>query len=338
MITYTVRRIAGGAVLLFAVITVVFVLLRVAPGDPVRATLGEFATEAEIERQREALGMNRPITEQYFSFLRQIAGGDLGESYRMGQSVSSAIGGRLAATIELALAASLFAMIFGVALGLTAALRRGTWVDRVASAVGLVGISVPTFWLGLMFILYFGSVVDWFPTGARLPSHISSDGPTGLHVLDGLLTADVGLLKAALRHLVLPAVTLGAGMAGIVVRITRSSLLEVLGEDYIRTARSKGSRPARIAVRHALRASLLPIVTVFGLEVAGLLSGSVIVETIYSWPGLGSLAITAVTSRDYALVQGCAVVFAVVFVLANLVVDVSYGILDPRTRHGRSSG
>lgn len=333
MRTYVLRQLAGVVPLLLVAVFVVFLFLHLAPGDPVAMMMPENASPAELEAAREQLGLTQPLPAQFLDFVTGLVRLDLGDSLRYSQPVVELIGGRAAATLELALASLIVSIVIGIPLGVVAAMKRNTWIDRVASAAGLVGMSVPNFWLGLLLIIYVGGMTGWFPTGGRVPMHIPMEGPTGFLVLDAILNGRMGDLPTILSHLALPAVTLGASAAGIVMRMTRSSMIEVMGEDYVRTARAKGVRPDAVTTRHILRNALLPVSTVLGLELSSLLSGSIVVETVFAWPGLGELLVTAVGVRDYPLVQGIVVVFAVIFILVNLLTDVSYAVIDPRIRY-----
>lgn len=333
MTAYVIRRILGSIPLVVVILIVVFLVVRLVPGDPITSLLPEDATQADVDRARAFYGLDRPLYAQFLTFVGQTFRFDLGDSIRYGDPVGELIGQRLPATIELALVAAVIALVIGISLGVLAAIKHGRWMDRVASVLGLVGISAPNFWIGLVLILYVGGATGWFPTGGRMPEGWSPGGPTGMNLVDTLLIGDFEAFGAALNYMALPAITLGAQMAGLLVRMTRSSMLEVLGEDYVRTARAKGVRESLVTVRHGLHNAMLPVVTVFGLEVASLLSGSIIVETVFAWPGMGSLLITAVTARDYPVVQGAVLVYALIFVVINLLVDISYSRIDPRIRY-----
>ncbi len=333
MTGYVLRRVVGTLPTLFVIVTAVFVLLRLVPGNPVAALLPDTATTAQIAALTHHLGLDQPIPVQFGDYLASVVRFDFGTSIRFGLPVNELIAERLPATIELAVAAAIVAIVVGIPLGALAGRFRGTWVDRVASVLGLVGISAPSFWVGLLLILYVGGGTGWFPTGGRLPSGVTGNGPTGFLVIDMIVHGDANGLGLVLQHLALPAVTLGLAMSGMLVRMTRSSLVEVTGYDFVRTARAKGVPEFRIMVNHSMRNALLPIVTVLGMELATLLSGSVIVETIFAWPGMGNLLITAVEARDYPVIQASIIVFALFFILCNLLVDISYALIDPRIRY-----
>lgn len=332
MTRYILHRIGGAIPTFLAIVVLVFLLLRLIPGDPVLALLPDSATDEQVAALRDHYGLNRSIPEQFLAYLSDAVRLDFGTSIRFGLPVRELIAERLPATIELALAAAVVAVVVAIPLGVLAGTKHGKWVDRVATTLGLVGISAPTFWVGLLLILYVGGTTGWFPTGGRLPSGLVSSGPTNFYLLNMLLHGDLHGAVLVFQHLALPAITLGLAMAGMLMRMTRSSLIEVLAEDYVRTAVAKGAGPMRVATFHSMRNALLPVVTVLGLELASLLSGSVIVESIFSWPGMGGLLITTVQARDYPVVQGCIMVFALVFIVCNLLVDLSYALIDPRIR------
>jgi len=304
MAAYLVRRLALAVFVVWGVVTMVFVVMRLVPGDPANAFLGVDATQEEVEQLRERLGLDRSILEQYVIFLRQAAGGDLGRSTYFGQPALEMVIERLPATIRLAAAALALALVSALVLGVTAALRVNSALDQLISVVTVMGQSLPDFWIGLMLILIFSGILRLLPT-------FGSD---------------------KLQHLILPAVTLALPLMGATTRLVRSGMLEILGQDYIRTARAKGLKPSIVVRRHALKNMLIPVVTVFGLRLGYLLGGSVIVETVFSWPGVGNTIIFAISSRDYAVVQAATLVVAISFVAINLVIDLLYIFLDPRIR------
>jgi peptide/nickel transport system permease protein len=329
---YALRRVAGAIPTILAIVILVFVLLRLVPGSPVLALLPDQATPDQIAALNARFGLNQPIIVQLGKYLANAVQLNFGTSIRYNEPVRDLIMQRLPVTFELAIAAGIVALIIGIPLGILSARKHGTWIDRVATAVGLFGISAPPFWIGLILILYVSGKTGWFPTGGQLPSSLIDPGPTGFLALDMLLHGDIRGLGMTLRYLALPAITLGASMAGLLVRMTRSSLLEVAGEDYVRTARAKGAGEGRVILRHAMRNALLPVVTVFGLEIANVLAGSIIIENVFAWPGMGNMLLTAVTARDYPAIEGCVLTFGVIFVAVNLVVDLSYYKLDPRIK------
>jgi peptide/nickel transport system permease protein len=305
---YFIRRVLLTIPVLLGVATLVFALIHFIPGDPAQAMLGEGATPEDVEQLRQRLGLDRPLLVQYGSFLQGLLRGDLGVSLRNDQPVTQQILERMPATAELAFAAMAVAVVIALPLGIVAAVWRGTIVDVGAMTLSLVGISVPNFWLGPLLAIVFAVELGWLPVGGR--------GTVG--------------------HLVLPAATLGAALAAILARMTRASLLEELGEPYVLAARAKGVSRTRAVLHHALRNSLIPIVTILGLQFGVVLTGAVITETIFAWPGIGRLLIQSISFRDYPTVQGCVLLIAVTYVGVNLVTDLTYGFLDPRIRVDRS--
>ena len=304
MLSYIARRLVLTLPVLFGVATLVFSLIHLVPGDPAQAMLGDGASPEDITQLRTRLGLDRPLTEQYARYLRGLVRGDLGTSLRTQQPVTTQIAERLPATAELASAAMLVAVALALPLGLIAAVWRGTWVDQSAMGLALVGISVPGFWLGPLLALIFAVELGWLPVSGR----------------------------GTLAHLVLPAITLGSALAAILARMTRASVLEELREQYVVAARARGASRVRAVVVHALRNSLIPIVTILGLQLGAVLTGSIITETIFSWPGVGRLLIQSINFRDYPMVQGCILLIAVTYVTMNLLTDLVYGWLDPRIR------
>lgn len=317
MTGYIIRRLLSSVPVLLIVSLCVFSLTNLLPGDPVQALLGEdIAVTPEVEeRLREDLGLNDPIPVQYFNWLRSAVSGDLGTSIQSNQGVWEALGDRLPVTLQLALVAWCIGIAISVPLGIVAALNRNSWVDQLATVLALSGVAVPAFWMGLMFILIFAV---WFNV---LP-------PSGfVNLWDDPWNA--------MRHLLLPAITLGVHQTGTLTRQTRSSMLEVLGQDYVRTARSKGLREKRVVISHALRNAMLPILTVLGIQAGALVGGTVVVEQVFAIPGMGRLAVSAVFSQDIPVIQGVVLVAAASVLFANLVTDLLYGLLDPRIRYGR---
>jgi ABC-type dipeptide/oligopeptide/nickel transport system permease component len=305
MSRFLIRRVLLTLPVLFGVATLVFSLIHLVPGDPVQAMLGESASQEDVTQLRSRLGLDRPIYVQYANFMRNAVVGDLGTSLRTNQPVSRVIAERMAATFELAGAAMIVALVIAVPLGVLAAVRAGTPIDHTATTLALVGISMPTFWLGPLLAIVFSVMLGWFPVSGR----------------------------GTLANLVLPAITLGAPLAAVLVRMTRASVLEELRELYVLAARARGVSRVRAILRHAFRNSLIPIVTVLGLQLGSVLTGAVITETIFAWPGVGRLLIQSISARDYPAVQGCVLLIALTYVSTNLLVDVAYGVLDPRIRY-----
>ena len=304
MFRFLARRIVLTIPVLFGVATLVFSLIHLIPGDPARAMLGESASQEDVDRLRGRLGLDRPLVEQYGMFLRGLIKGDLGRSLRTGQPVTSQILERMPATIELAGAAMLVAIGFALPLGIIAAVWRGTAIDHAATTLALSGISIPNFWLGPLLALIFAVELGWLPVSGR----------------------------GTPAHLILPAISLGAALAAILARMARATLLEELREQYVRAARARGVSRARAVIRHAFRNSLIPVVTLIGLQFGAVLTGAVITETVFSWPGVGRLLVQSIGFRDYPIVQGCILLIAVTYVAMNLLTDLFYGVLDPRIR------
>ncbi len=304
MIGFIIRRLLLLCPVLFGVITLVFFLIHMIPGDPIELMLGDSALPADKEALRQQLGLHLPVHEQYLNYLQDLLQGDFGTSIHSRQPVAQEILERLPATIELMAGAMVIAIGLAIPLGLVSAVKRGSWIDQIAMFFSLLGVSIPNFWLGPMLILLFAIHLDWLPVNER----------------------------GTLLHLILPAITLGTALASILSRITRSSVIETLGADYIRTAWAKGISEMQIVFRHAFRNALIPVITVIGLQIGVLLSGAIITEHIFDWPGLGNLLIEGIQSRNYPLVQGCVIFIATSYVFVNLLTDLSYAFVDPRVR------
>jgi peptide/nickel transport system permease protein len=356
MTTFILRRLVVTLPVLFGILAVTFLLFRIIPGDPCTAIYGERANPDLCAAFAVRYGLNQPLPEQFVTYIGQVARGDLGDSIRYTRSVTDMLIERLPVTIELAIAALLFAVVIGVPLGILSAYRRNTAIDVGTMLGANVGVSMPVFWLGLMLAYIFSvllrDTIFALPPSGRLPAGYNavpffvvwglapdaasaSDGLIFLsrfNILNAVLTLNVDLLGVALRHLILPAVAVGTIPLAIIARMTRSSVLEVLGMDYVRTARAKGLREWFVVNRHAVRNALLPVVTVIGLNFGALASGAVLTETIFGLTGVGRTLYDGITARDYPLVQGFTLFIAAIFVLVNMVVDMLYGYLDPRIR------
>lgn len=304
MVRFLIRRVLLTIPVLLGVATLVFSLIHLVPGDPAQAMLGDGASPQDIAELRTNLGLDRPLPAQYASFLQSAVTGDLGTSFRTGQPVTQMIAERVPATAELALAAMTVAILLAIPLGIVAAVRKNTLADHAAMTFSLAGISIPNFWLGPLLAIVFAVELGWLPVSGR----------------------------GTVAHLVLPAVSLGLALSAILARMTRASLLEELGELYVRAARARGVSPTAAVLGHALRNSLIPLVTIVALQFGAVLTGAVITETIFAWPGIGRLLIQSIGFRDYPMVQGCILLIAVTYVTVNLVTDVMYGVLDPRIR------
>jgi peptide/nickel transport system permease protein len=332
---FLARRIVGIAAVMVGVSVITFAISHVIPADPAVAALGDHATADQIAAFRAEYHLDRPLAEQYVIYVNGLLHGDLGKSIRTRRSVADDLKDAFPATIELSFAALLIAVVLGIPAGVWSALARGRLPDLVVRVLALAGGSLPVFWLGLILIGLGYYQLGLFPGGGRLDNFVAAPPPrTGLYVLDSILGGDLDALRSSLMHLVLPAITLGYFSTAVVTRMTRSSMLDVLGEDYMRTARAKGLRERLIVVRHGLRNALIPTVTILGLTFGSLLSGAVLTETIFSWPGLGRYATASAVSLDFPAVLGVTLLAAIVYPLANLVVDITYYWLDPRLQRG----
>lgn len=347
MAAYMIRRLLGLIPVLLGISLLVFGMLRLIPADPALLILGERATLAQREALREQLGLNKPLffnftdegrnifDGQYFNFMGDLFQGNFGTSIVRRTSVGTELGLRFPATFELTVAALTLAILIGVPAGMIAAMRRGSLLDTFSVLVALIGVSIPIFWLGLLLQYLFAVNLGWLPVSQRISvEYTRTFQPiTGLYVLDGLLRGRLDVAVNALRHLAMPAIALSTVPMAIIVRMTRSSMLEVLGQDYIRTAWAKGLRERVVVTRHALRNALLPVVTVIGLQFGALLGGAILTETVFSWPGIGTWILEGVRGRDYPVVQSGVIFVAFLFVIINTLVDLSYAFLDPRIQH-----
>jgi peptide/nickel transport system permease protein len=332
VLTLVVRRLGLLVVVLFGLSLLLFAWVRALPGDPARALLGEKATPAGIASVNARYGFDQPVWQQYLTYLGRIVHGDFGSSINTGEPVVSTFGERFPATIELSLAALVLAIVLGIPLGYLAARRRGGWLDNLVVGGSLLGVVVPVFFLAVILKYVLAIELGWFPTSGRQDARIDATHITNFYVLDGLMTREWDASWDAVLHLVLPALALGSIPLAIIVRITRASVLDVMGDDHVRTAQAKGLSRGVISRRHILRNALLPVSTTLGLQAGALLSGAVLTETVFSINGIGSYLFDAVTQLDYPVLQGFILFIAVVYALVNLVVDVSYGFIDPRVR------
>jgi peptide/nickel transport system permease protein len=330
VIGYVVRRLAIAVPTTFVALLLAFVAIRSLPGNPILAAYGQHAVPEDIEREMERLGWHRPLYEQFWDFsVGLVTRGDLGESFREPYTVAEGLRRTFPATIELTLAALLIAIPLGIAAGVIAALWRGRWPDYVAMTGALVGVSVPVFFLGICLIYLFPSM----PSSQRLDLRfVDYQSNSGFLLIESLLRGRFDVFASALRHLCLPAIALSSIPTAVIARITRSSMLEVLSADYVRTAQAKGNSPWRVVMRHAFPNASIPVMNIAGLQLGALLSGAVLTETVFSWPGLGDYLVSAVLGSDYSVVQGAVLLIAIVFVLVNVFVDVMYVLLDPRIR------
>ncbi len=357
MLSYIIRRILAAIPVLFGILVVTFLLLRLIPGDPCKAMMGEKATPETCERFNREHGLDKPLSQQFVIYARDVLRGDLGDSFRYGKPVTTLLAERLPTTVELSLAALLISILIGVPLGILSAVRHNSWLDVLTMAWANVGVSMPVFWLGLMLAYVFSLLLKdtpfWLPPSGRLSAGVLPEpfyevwGWTlpesgrlatlaqfisRMNIVNALLIRDWEVLKDAVKHLILPALALGTIPMALIARMARSSMLDVLGQDYIRAARAKGLPRWMVILKHAFRNSLLPLVTVIGLSLGSLLGGAVLTETIFGLSGVGRAMYDAITARDYGVVQGFTLVIALIFVALNLLVDISYAYLDPRIR------
>jgi peptide/nickel transport system permease protein len=334
LLKYIFRRLLGSIPVLFGLSIVLFAFIHLLPGDPAVALLGQHATPDRVAKIREDLGLDKPLYIQYFGYLGQLLQGDLGKSVINNRPVVTEFAERFPGTIELTVAALIFAIGLGIPLGRLAGRHPQGFRDGLVTVISLLGISIPIFVLGLS-LQYFVSVqLKWLPTSSRLDPHYSLATPTNFMLIDTLLAGRADYFVDALRHLILPAIALGSIPLAIITRITRASVLDVSNEDYVRTARAKGLTERRVDDRHIMSNAWLPVVTVIGLQVGGLLAGAVITETVFSWNGVGRYIVEAIQDHDYLVVQSVILIFAFIFLAVNLVVDVGYAFLNPRIRYG----
>ena len=311
----------------------VFSLIHLAPGDPARTMAGEHASIQTIERIREKYGLDKPLTTQYWIWLKQALQGDFGRSIVSNEYVSREIWDRFPNTVELTLFSMFIAVIVGIMAGIVSASRQYSLLDYGFMGVALFGVSMPVFWLGIMLMMIFGVFLRWLPIGGRISVMIPFTRITGFYLLDSIITGNWPAFISSFRHLILPAVALGTIPMATIARVTRSSMLEVLRQDFIRTERAKGLSERLVIYKHAVRNALIPVVTVIGLNFGLLLAGAILTETVFSWPGLGRYVVKAVQMRDYPAVQGCVLFFAFIFVIVNLITDIIYVYVDPRIKY-----
>lgn len=343
---YIIRRLLSVIPTLIGVTLIIFLFQRIIPGDPAVAMLGERATEENVARIREQFGLDRPafldrdalaegdlggfFDSQYIRYFNRLIRLDLGESIHSRIPISESLKERFPATIELSLLSMFIALLIGIPVGIASASRRNSALDGITMVGSLVGVSMPIFWLGIMEIMLFAVLLKWLPAGARLSTGIEIKTITGLLLFDSLITGNIPGFVDALQHITLPAVALATIPTAIITRMTRSSMLDVLQEDYIRTATAKGLSERIVLFRHALKNAFLPVITVIGIQAGILLAGAVLTETIFSWPGIGKWVYDAILGRDYPIVQSVTLLIALIFLMVNLLVDLSYAFLDPR--------
>ena len=333
MLKYVVRRLLAAIPVLFGLSVVVFAFVHLLPGDPVAALLGQHATPELREQIRQQMGLDKPLYEQYLIYLGQLASGDLGKSVINNRPVIEELGRRFPATVELTAAALIFSIGLGIPLGRLGARFAQRWPDALVTIISLLGISIPIFVLGYTLQFFFGAQLQLLPASGRIDPRLGIETVTSFMLVDTLIAGRFEAFGDALLHLLLPAIALGTIPLAIITRITRAAVLDVSNEDYVRTARAKGLAERRVSGRHIMRNAWLPVVTVIGLQVGGLLAGAVITETVFSWNGVGSYIVNAIQDHDYLVVQSTILVFAIIFLIVNLGVDITYALLNPRIRY-----
>ncbi|MCR8549165.1 ABC transporter permease subunit [Salipiger sp. P9] len=335
MLRYLLGKLAVLVPTFFGITVVAFGFVRVLPGDPIMLMAGERGLTPERHAQLMAqYGFDRPLWQQYLSYLGDLLRGDLGTSLVTHRPVTEDFLTFFPATMELGLCAMALAICIGLPLGVLAAVKRGSWFEQISMSAALVGYSMPIFWWGLLMIILFSGTLGWTPVSGRISLMYYFPQVTGFMLIDSLISGQAGAFRSAVQHLILPSVVLATIPTAVIARQSRSAMLEVLSEDFVRTARAKGLGPALVVGRHALRNALIPVVTVIGLQVGSLMAGAILTETIFSWPGIGKWIVDSISKRDYPVVQGGLLVIAVVVMIVNLIVDLLYAVINPRIRHG----
>ncbi|WP_301172570.1 ABC transporter permease [Brevibacillus nitrificans] len=323
MVTYLIKRLFQMVPVVIGISVIVFFLLHMIPGDPAMVLLGQDASQSEIERLRNLMGLNEPLYVQLFTFLKNVATGDLGHSIFQNESVFSLIAKHLPATLELAVVAMLIALVIAIPLGILSAVKQFSWVDYISMFFAQLGVSIPVFWMGMLLIIGLSVNLNWFPSFGR-------GEPLTEALWTAITTGNIYDLVQSMRSLFLPALTLGVMSAALITRMVRSTMLEVLKEDYVRTAEAKGVSGFMVIVKHAFRNALIPVITIVGLQFGNLLGGAIVTETVFAWPGIGRLVITAISQRDFPVVQGSVFIIAFLFALTNLIVDILYAVVNPK--------
>lgn len=331
--SYILKRLIVLIPVLLGMTIIVFSIIHAIPGDPADTILGEKATEQSKQALREQLGLDRPWLEQYFAYLGDLLTGDLGSSIRTKEPISQEIGPYLAATMELTIASMLFAIVIGVNAGIISAWRHNSWFDYICMIIALVGVSMPIFWLGLMEQWIFANKLHWLPSIGRVNVREPLETVTGFYVIDAIISGQTSQLWTVVKHLILPSIALGTIPMAVIARMTRSSMLEVMQSDYIRTAKAKGLSQFYVVYRHGLKNAFIPVLTVIGLQTGALLGGAVLTETIFAWPGVGRYIYEAISNRDYPVIQSGILIIAIIFVVINLLVDLLYALFDPRIQY-----
>lgn len=333
MLKYITKRILLLVPVLLGVSIIIFAIMRVFSPDPAGIVLGQHATEESMAEWREANGLNEPIVTQYVDYMKGVFKGDFGNSYYTKKPVAKEIFSRFPATIELALCSIIIASIVGILLGVISAVKKNSIIDNISMIISLVGVSMPIFWLGILLIIFFSGTLGWLPAQGRIDTLLRPENVTGFYIIDSILEGDMESLASTIKHLVLPSVALAMYSMAIIARMTRSSMLETLSQDYIRTARAKGITEGRVNRKHALSNAMIPIVTVIGIQLGYLMGGAVLTESVFAWPGIGKYTVEAIMKSDFPIVQGVVLLIAFIFVMVNLVVDIIYAFLDPRIRY-----
>lgn len=333
MIKYIIKRLLLLIPVLLGVSIIIFSIMRVFSPDPASIVLGQHATQEKMVEWREANGLNEPVTTQYFNYMKGVFKGDFGKSYYTKTSVGKEIFSRFPATIELAICAIILASIFGIFLGVISAVKKNSMIDHISMITALVGVSMPIFWLGILLIILFSGTLGWVPAQGRIETLLRPENVTGFYLIDSLIEGDMDAFLSSLHHLILPSITLAMYSMAIIARMTRSTMLETLSKDYIRTARAKGIAEGKVIKKHALSNALIPIVTVIGIQLGYLMGGAVLTETVFAWPGIGKFTVEAIMKSDFPIVQGVVLLVAFIFVMMNLLVDIIYAFLDPRIKY-----
>ena len=332
MISYIIKRLLWAIPTLLGVSVLVFSMVHLAPGDPALVMLGEHANKEAVDTLREQMGLNKPLLEQYYHFITSAVQGDFGTSIISGEPVIDEFADRFPATVELSLVALLFATIAGLFAGIVSAVKRYSWFDYISMSTALAGVSMPVFWLGLMLIYFFSVNLGWLPVSGRLGYEFDIDHVTGFYLIDSLLMKDYAAFWDTCKHLLLPAFALGTIPMAIIARMTRASMIEVMKEDYVRTAKAKGCTKAQVILIHALKNALMPVITVIGLMLGTLFAGAILTETTFSWPGIGKWLVNAVNQRDFPIIQSTTLIIATIFVVINIIVDLLYAVVNPKVR------
>ncbi|PHV70925.1 peptide ABC transporter permease [Sporanaerobium hydrogeniformans] len=333
MIKYIIKRLLLLIPVLLGVSIIIFAIMRVFSPDPAGIVLGQHATEEKMVEWRAANGLDQPVVTQYVEYMKGVFKGDFGTSYYSKKPVAKEIFSRFPATLELAFCAIIIASVFGMSLGVLSAVKKNSWIDNMSMVLSLVGVSMPIFWLGILLIIFFSGTLGWLPAQGRIETLLRPENVTGFYLIDSLIKGNMESFSSAVRHLVLPSIALAMYSMAIIARMTRSTMLETLSQDYIRTARAKGIVERKVIRKHALSNALIPIVTVIGIQLGSLMGGAVLTETVFAWPGIGKYTVEAIMKSDFPIVQGVVLLVAFIFVMMNLVVDIIYAFLDPRIKY-----